>query len=184
METTATTLRSNSAAFTVRQLSPALGAEIVGVDLRDPIDETLKQKFLDTWHQHLVILVRNQTLDEEDQVRFAENFGPPAKTSSGRTFRGVKNPSVMLVSNIREDGKPIGALPDGEMHFHTDQCHQEIPAKGSAPVSTALSIATSDVVRVAPHLAAGARDYRLSARLSFATSLGNITVDVVHEGTL
>jgi taurine dioxygenase len=131
MESTASTLHSNSAAFTVRQLSPALGAEIAGVDLRDPIDEALKQKFLDTWHRHLVILVRNQTLDEEDQVRFAENFGPPAKTSSGRTFRGVKNPCVMLVSNIREDGKPIGALPDGEMHFHTDQCHQEIPAKAT-----------------------------------------------------
>jgi taurine dioxygenase len=39
-----------------------------------------------------------------------------------------KNPAVMLVSNIREDGKPIGALPDGEMHFHTDQCHQVAPA--------------------------------------------------------
>jgi taurine dioxygenase len=37
----------------------------------------------------------------------------------------------MLVSNIREDGKPIGALPDGEMHFHTDQCHQEVPAKAT-----------------------------------------------------
>src|SRR5215213_1930973 len=118
-------------AFKVRQLSPALGAEILGTDLRDPIDEGLKQKFLDAWHQHLVILLRNQTLDEDDQVRFAENFGPPAKTSSGRTFAGVKHPSVMLVSNIREDGKPIGALPDGEMHFHTDQCHQEVPAKAT-----------------------------------------------------
>src|SRR5262249_19293765 len=37
----------------------------------------------------------------------------------------------MLISNIRADGKPIGALPDGEMHFHTDQCHQERPAKAS-----------------------------------------------------
>jgi taurine dioxygenase len=37
----------------------------------------------------------------------------------------------MLISNIREDGKPIGALPDGEMHFHSDQCHQEIPAKAT-----------------------------------------------------
>jgi taurine dioxygenase len=36
-----------------------------------------------------------------------------------------------LISNIREDGKPIGALPDGEMHFHTDQCHQERPAMAS-----------------------------------------------------
>ena len=34
----------------------------------------------------------------------------------------------MIISNIREDGKQIGALPDGEMQFHTDQCHQEQPA--------------------------------------------------------
>jgi taurine dioxygenase len=67
-------------------------------------------------------------LDEDAQVRFAETFGPPARSTSGRTFKGVKNPAVMLVSNIREDGKPIGALPDGEMHFHTDQCHQATPA--------------------------------------------------------
>jgi taurine dioxygenase len=37
----------------------------------------------------------------------------------------------MLISNIRKDGKPIGALPDGEMQFHTDQCYIERPAKGS-----------------------------------------------------
>ncbi len=130
METTATPCEKKPATFTVRQLSPALGAEILGVDLRDPIDDALKQKFFDAWHQHLVILLRNQTLDEDAQVRFAETFGPPAKNTSGRTF-GVKHPSVMLVSNIREDGKPIGALPDGEMHFHTDQCHQATPAKAT-----------------------------------------------------
>ena len=91
METTATTLHEKPATFTVRQLSPALGAEILGVDLRDPIDDVLKQKFLDAWHQHLVILLRNQTLDEDTQVRFAETFGPPAKITSGRTF-SVKHP--------------------------------------------------------------------------------------------
>ena len=130
METTATTLHERPAAFAVRPLSPALGAEILGVDLRDPISEQLKQKLLDTWHEHLVILLRNQTLDEDAQVRFAETFGAPAKTTSGRKF-STKHPSVMLISNIREDGKPIGALPDGEMHFHTDQCHQERPAMAS-----------------------------------------------------
>jgi taurine dioxygenase len=130
METTATALHKQSAAFAVRRLSPALGAEILGIDLRDPISDSLKQKFLDIWHEHLVILLRNQTLDEDTQVRFAETFGAPAKTTSGRAF-SLKHPSVMLISNIREDGKPIGALPDGEMHFHSDQCHQEIPAKAT-----------------------------------------------------
>jgi len=128
METT--TLQKKLDGFSLRQLSPALGAEILGIDLRDPIDDALKQKFLDAWHQHLVLLLRNQTLDEDAQVRFAETFGTLAKTTSGRAF-SVKHPSVMLVSNIREDGKPIGALPDGEMHFHTDQCHQETPAKAT-----------------------------------------------------
>src|ERR1700704_6999279 len=126
----ASALPGKNTTFKVRQLSPALGAEILGTDLRDPIDEALRQKFLDVWHQHLVILLRNQTLDEETQVRFAETFGPPAKITSGRTF-STKHPSVMLISNIRKDGKPIGALPDGEMNFHTDQCHQETPAKAT-----------------------------------------------------
>jgi taurine dioxygenase len=128
MEATATTLEKKPSAFAVRPLSPALGAEITGVDLREPIDAMRKQKLLDTWHEHQVILLRNQMLDEDAQVRFAETFGPPARSTSGRTYKGVKNPAVMLVSNIREDGKPIGALPDGEMHFHTDQCHQVAPA--------------------------------------------------------
>jgi taurine dioxygenase len=112
-----------------RPLSPALGAEILGVDLSQPMTDTLAAQLLDVWHQNLVILLRDQKLTEEDQVRFAECFGPPAKIHTKQFVRS--HPAVMLISNIREDGKVIGALPDGEMHFHTDQCHQEFPAKAS-----------------------------------------------------
>jgi taurine dioxygenase len=113
----------------VQTLSPALGAQIVGVDLRAEIDDVCTKQMLDAWHQHLVILLRNQKLTEDDQVRFAERFGPPAKIHTGQFVQ--RHPAVMLISNIREDGKPIGALPDGEMEFHTDQCHQERPAMAS-----------------------------------------------------
>jgi len=113
-----------------RPLSPAIGAEIIGVDLSQPTDAETKQKMLDIWHDNLVILIRDQNLDEDSHVRFADNFGEPAKVSSGRAF-SKKHPSVMLISNIRENGEVIGALPDGEMHFHTDQCHQQRPAKAT-----------------------------------------------------
>jgi len=126
----ATATQARPATFALRPLSPALGAEISGIDLRDPIDAALKGKLLDAWHEHLIILLRDQVLDEDAQVRFAETFGPPAKITSGRSF-SVRHPSVMLISNIRQDGKPIGALPDGEMQFHTDQCHQAVPAKAT-----------------------------------------------------
>ena len=121
--------RPTASAFAVRPLSPAIGAEILGVDLRNHIDDALAQGMLDVWHRHLVILLRDQDLTEDDQVRFAERFGPPAKIHTKQFVRS--HPAVMLISNIREDGKAIGALPDGEMQFHTDQCHQEIPAKAS-----------------------------------------------------
>ena len=124
---TETTLRPP--AFAVRPLSAALGAEIIGIDLSKDVDEHVCAQIRDAWHQHLVILLRDQELSEEDQVRFAEMFGPPAVIHTKQFVRS--HPAVMLISNIREDGKPIGALPDGEMHFHTDQCHQERPAMAS-----------------------------------------------------
>jgi taurine dioxygenase len=118
-----------SGGIAVRPLSAAVGAEIIGVDLRNTLDDATFAQILSAWHKYLVILLRNQTLTEEDQVRFAERFGPPAKIHTPQFVQ--KHPAVMLISNIREDGKPIGALPDGEMHFHTDQCHQERPAMAS-----------------------------------------------------
>ena len=116
-------------ACVVRPLSPALGAEIVGIDLSKEINDLTFAQIRDAWHDHLVILLRDQKLSEEDEVRFAEKFGPPAVIHTKQFVRN--HPAVMLISNIREDGKPIGALPDGEMHFHTDQCHQERPAMAS-----------------------------------------------------
>lgn len=115
--------------FQTRPLSPALGAEITGVDLSQPMSDELFEKIRDCWHDNAVILFRDQHISEDDQVRFAERFGPLAHSHTRRYT--TANPAVMLISNIRENGKQIGALPDGEMQFHSDQCYLEKPAKAS-----------------------------------------------------
>jgi taurine dioxygenase len=112
-----------------RPLSPSLGLEVLGVDLSQPISPALAAQLEATWHQGLILLLRDQKLTEEDQVRFAECFGPLGRTLN--VHNTGRHPAIMLISNIREDGKPIGALPDGEMHFHTDQCYVEKPAAAS-----------------------------------------------------
>jgi taurine dioxygenase len=122
-------MKSSSSTLQTRPLSAALGAEIIGVDLRRDMDDRLTAQILEVWHDNLVILLRDQQLAEEDQVRFAERFGTLAVSHTRRFTTG--NPAVMLISNIRQDGRQIGALPDGEMQFHSDQCYQERPAMAS-----------------------------------------------------
>jgi taurine dioxygenase len=116
-------------ALKTRPLSPVLGLEILDVDLHENLPDARVAQLREAWHQGLIVLLRDQTLTEQDQVRFAEYFGPPAKTIN--VHNTGRHPAVMLISNIREGGKPIGALPDGEMQFHTDQCYIERPAAAS-----------------------------------------------------
>src|SRR5271166_2025806 len=120
----------------VRPLSPALGAEIVGLDLRHELTAGTMADILDAWHRHLVLVFREQQLSEDEQIRFAGHFGVLEKRRRPSEARHeaarIKYPELtMLVSNIRENGKLIGSLPDGEMHFHSDQCYLEKPAKGT-----------------------------------------------------
>ena len=112
----------------VRPLTPVIGAEVEGVDLRQPLDAVTVAALRQVWHDHAVLLLRGQDLSDEDQIRFGECFG-----ELGRVFthREGRHPAILLVSNIRQDGKPIGALPDGEMQFHSDQCYVEHPPAGT-----------------------------------------------------
>ena len=120
----------------IKPLSPALGAEISGVDLREELSAETVGKIIDAWHEHLVLLFRKQELSEDDQIRFARHFGALQKRTRPaeaiNEYGHTKYPELtMLVSNIRENGKLIGSLPDGEMHFHSDQCYLEKPATGT-----------------------------------------------------
>jgi taurine dioxygenase len=112
-----------------KRLSDALGLEILDVDLREPLSPGRVSQLRQAWYEGLILLLRNQSLAEEDQVRFAEHFGELGKTLNVHSTGN--HPAIMLISNIRKDGKPIGALPDGEMQFHTDQCYVERPAAAS-----------------------------------------------------
>src|SRR5690242_12409128 len=81
-----------------RALSPALGLEVLDVDLRKPLPDGRIAQLREAWYEGQILLLRDQTLSEEDQVRFAEYFGPPAKTLN--VHNTGRHPSIMLISNI------------------------------------------------------------------------------------
>jgi len=116
-------------------LSKHIGAEIRGVDLSKPLNEADVAVINGAWLDHLVILFRDQKISQEDQLRVTAYFGPVGKLGRPPKFfpPGFNRmlPGIMMISNIRENGEPIGALPDGEMMFHHDMIHHELPHDGT-----------------------------------------------------
>ncbi len=123
--------------ISVTKLHPIIGAEIGGVDLSRHIDNDTIRQIKDTWHQHTVLVFRDQSLSEDDQRRFASHFGPIAKRVRPPAGAGGLDASpdwdeMMLVSDkVDAEGKPIGSLGHGEMWFHTDKCYHRCPHRAS-----------------------------------------------------
>jgi alpha-ketoglutarate-dependent taurine dioxygenase len=116
-------------------LTRHIGAELRGVDLRHKPDEETVRAIYQAWLDHLVIVFPDQHLSQEDLVRATGFFGENGELGRPPKYfpKGYSSllPGIMLISNIRENGEPIGALPDGEMMFHHDMIHAPIPSKAT-----------------------------------------------------
>ncbi len=122
--------------LTVTPLSPVLGAEISGVDLRRGLTPDEVEQMRAAWQKHIVLVIRGQDLTLDQQKKFAANFGElgerkRAKSALRKKVEGIyqTDPHTLLVSNIKVDGKPIGAFGEGEMWFHIDSGYAEKPYK-------------------------------------------------------
>lgn len=113
----------------VEPTGAATGARVTGLDVSQPLDEATVKAIHAAWMEHQVLVFPDQDITEEEQIRFSRLWGdfPVRDRYETRTEKDIADKSIMLVSNIREDGKPIGSLPDGEMMFHTDGAYDEHP---------------------------------------------------------
>lgn len=118
----------------VEPTHPAVGARVTGVDLRKPIAPGVADELRAAFTRHAVLCVPGQELEAEHQVNFAAVFGPVDDDNRqlDDPNRQQSRRGVMYVSNIREDGKLIGVLPDGEMHFHSDGMHRARPYRATS----------------------------------------------------
>jgi taurine dioxygenase len=117
---------------TILPTGKALGAEIQGVDLRTADADDFASIYR-AWLDHSVLLFRGQNLSDEDLIAFSERFGDldwaPVQESGRRFVEG--HPEIYVVSNVMENGAPIGSLGAGEATWHTDMSYLQDPPKAS-----------------------------------------------------
>jgi taurine dioxygenase len=85
------------------------------------------------WHEYQVILVRDQTLSDQDLIAFSRRFGDldwaPVQETGRRFVEGL--PEIYIVSNVTVNGQPIGSLGAGEAVWHTDMSYLDVPPMAS-----------------------------------------------------
>jgi taurine dioxygenase len=110
----------------------ALAGEVRGVDLRG-IDDSAFVAIHRAWLDHLVLLFRDQDMDDDDLIAFSRRFGEldlaPIQENGRRFVEG--HPEIYVVSNVIENGVAIGSLGAGEAVWHTDMSYLEDPPKAS-----------------------------------------------------
>ena len=124
--------RRTAGSIEVIPTGAALGAEVMGVDLRH-LDETTFGRLVQAWHDHSVVLVRDQRLSDQDLIAFSRRLGDldwaPIQETGRRFVEGL--PEIYIVSNVKVNGEPIGSLGDGEAVWHTDMSYLDVPPKAS-----------------------------------------------------
>src|ERR1700736_4811820 len=125
-------ISSTSSGVKVIPSGKTLGAEIQGVDIGTMTDDEFA--FVTrAWLDHLVVLVRGQALTDRDLIAFSRRLGDldwaPVQETGRRFVEG--HPEIYVVSNVMENGVPIGSLGAGGATWHTDLSYLEAPSKAS-----------------------------------------------------
>ncbi len=122
--------------FSMRPLTPSLGAEITDIDLSVPVDAPSAQRLREIWAEYAVLVFRNQKLEPPAFARAAGLFGELLE----QQIKKYALPDTPLVGTISSRDLP---LVDGKLHvrgenFHTD--HSNFPAPPKATTLHAVAL--------------------------------------------
>jgi taurine dioxygenase len=119
--------------LSIRNLDAPLGAEVSGIDLSKPVALGDVETIEDVWRERLVVVFHGQKLSDPQLIAFSRNFGeldPPGPNPYGEPFN-KEHPELNVISNVVENGKPIGNLGDGEAVWHADMTYVDVPPKAA-----------------------------------------------------
>ena len=117
--------------YHIKPLSPVLGAEVVGLDLSEPLSDAVFCELTRAWQDANGVLVfRDQDLAPEAQIAFSRRLGD-LEVHVATRFLLPGHPEIYRVSTKRDaDGNAMGN-PESGRYWHSDLSYLDPPAKAS-----------------------------------------------------
>jgi taurine dioxygenase len=117
--------------YKLEPLTPGFGAAVTGLDLREPVDQETAGGLMAALTEHRVLVVPGQDLDHARHVAFSRLFGPLDVYPVAR-YVVPDHPEVLKISNIFENGEPIGLYDgDEQEEWHTDYSWKAVMSRAS-----------------------------------------------------
>jgi taurine dioxygenase len=137
--------------FDVRPFAAPVGAEIVGLDISKPINAEDFARIHRAHLDHHVLVFRDQAITPAEHIEFSRRFGP-LEIHVLHQFQLKNHPEILIVSNIKENGEPIG-LGDAGVYWHSDISYKPKPSLGSLLHAQELPSEGGDTLFADQHLA-------------------------------
>jgi taurine dioxygenase len=110
--------------LTIRKLHPVIGAEVTGIDLRDPVDDATREALSRALSEHLALVFPGQELAPDDYLNAGSAFGPVMRQHYSQNHM-PGYPLIGLV--LHTEGRKVAEA------WHTDHTNHEKP-----PLATML----------------------------------------------
>ena len=147
-------------------------ANIDNVDVRG-LSAAEFSKLYQAWLKFGVLRLRNQPLNEDELQTFSAQFGPLEEMPLGlmpeAARRKLKNRYVTQLSNIIENGKPIGGLGNSEATWHSDMTYIEVPPPASVLLGVEIPATGGDTYFADQNAAFAAMPAQLRERVQSLT---------------
>lgn len=108
--------------ISVRAVTANIGAEVSGVELREPLDDATYRALRDALEAHQVLFFREQHISPAQHLAFAERFGPISVAPFGPKHPDF--PEITVLDQVQPKG-------EGADNWHTDNTFMPAPPFGS-----------------------------------------------------
>lgn len=142
---------SASSRIDIRPLPGSFAAEVVGLDLNQPLADEDFRRIHRAHLDHHVLVFRDQRITPEQQIAFSRRFGE-LQIHVLHQFHLQGHPEILIVSNIVENGQPVG-LGDAGHFWHSDLSYVEKPSLGSMLLALELPSEGGDTLFANQHAA-------------------------------